>query len=123
MAVLAVVPGKECLAMAPGVFDAAKALRKVAAVFHGLELRLRIGVVIRGVGAAVALGHIKVNQQTGHRLGSHGSPAICMQRERTRHHVVAGHGICNELLCQLSALSRCDQPAHDVATEDVQDDV
>ena len=76
MAVLGVVPSKECLAMAPGVFDAAKALREVAAVFHGLELRLRIGVVIRGVGAAVALGHIKVNQQTGHRLGSHGSPAL-----------------------------------------------
>lgn len=56
MAVLAVVPGKECLAMAPGVFDAAKALREVAAVFHGLELRLRIGVVIRGVGSAVAQG-------------------------------------------------------------------
>ena len=46
-----------------------------------------------------------------------------MQRERTRHHVVAGYGICNELLCQLSALTRCDQPAYDVATEDVQDDV
>ncbi len=50
MAVLAVVPGKECLAMASGVFDAAKALREVGMVFHGLELRLRIRVVIRGAG-------------------------------------------------------------------------
>ena len=72
VAVLGVVPGKECLAMASGVFDAAKALREVGAVFHGLELRLRIRVVVRGVGAAVALGHVQVNQQTGHRLGAHG---------------------------------------------------
>ena len=64
MAVLAVVPGEECLAMASGIFDAAKALREVGAVFHGLELRFRIGVVIRCVGAAVALGHVQVNQQT-----------------------------------------------------------
>jgi len=38
--VLAVVPGKECLAMASGVFDAAKAFREVVSVFHGLELVL-----------------------------------------------------------------------------------
>ena len=78
MAVLAVVPGKECLAMASGVFDAAKALREVGAVFHGLELRLRIRVVIRGVRATVALGHVQVNQQTGHRLGAHGGATISM---------------------------------------------
>ena len=59
MAVLSVVPGKECLAMASGVFDAAKALREVGAVFHGLELRFRIRVVIGCVGAAVALGLVR----------------------------------------------------------------
>ena len=123
MAVLGVVPSKECLAMASRIFDAAKALREVGAVFHGLELRLRIGVVIRGVGAAVALGHVQVNQQTGHRLGAHGSAAIRVQRERTGHHIVTGHCIGNELLGQLGALARRNQPAYDVATEDVQDDV
>ena len=123
MAVLAVVPGKECLAMTSCVFNAAKAHGEVGAVFHGLELRLRIGIVIRGVRATVALGHVQVNQQTGHRLGAHGGAAICVQRERTRHHIVTAHGIGNELLGQLSAFARRDQPTYDVATEDVQDDV
>ena len=62
MAVLGVVPGKECLAMASGVFYAAKAVREVGAVLHGFELRLRIRIVIRGVGATVALGHVQFNQ-------------------------------------------------------------
>src|SRR5665647_252928 len=123
MAVLAVVPGKECLAMTSRVFDAAKTFREVGAVFHCLELRLRIGVVVRGVGAAVALGHVQINQQTGHRLGAHGRASIGVQRERTRHHIMTSHGVGNELLGQLSALARRNQPAYDVAAEDVQDDV
>jgi hypothetical protein len=44
MAVLDVVSGKECLAIASGIVDAAKALREVGSVFDGLELRLRIGL-------------------------------------------------------------------------------
>jgi len=38
VAVPAVVPGKECLAVAEGVFEAAKAIGEVGALFHGLEL-------------------------------------------------------------------------------------
>ena len=71
----------------------------------------------------MALGHIQVNQQTGHRLGAHGGATISVQRERTRHHIVTSHGIGNKLLGQFSAFARRNQPAHDVATEDVQDDV
>lgn len=44
MAVLDVVVGKKCLAIASGIFDAAKALREVGSVFDGLELRLRVGL-------------------------------------------------------------------------------
>ena len=36
---------------------------------------------------------------------------------------MTGHGIGNELLGQLSAFARRNQPAYDVATEDVQNDV
>ena len=46
MTLLAAVSGKEYLAITSGIIDAAKALREVGAVFHGLELRLRVGVVI-----------------------------------------------------------------------------
>ena len=46
-----------------------------------------------------------------------------MQRERTRHHVVAGHGIGNQLLGQLRALTWRNQPADDVPAKNIQDDV
>lgn len=41
MAVLAVVPSKECLTMASGVLNAAKSIREVGSILHRLELRLR----------------------------------------------------------------------------------
>ena len=56
MTVLIVVPSKEGLAVASSILKAAKAFWKVGAVFHGLELRLRERVVVRGVGTTVALG-------------------------------------------------------------------
>ena len=98
-------------------------LGEVGSVLHGLELRLRIRVVVQGVGTAVAFGHVQVNQQTGHRLGAHGGAAIRIQRERSGHHIAAGLGIGNRLLGQLGALTRRNQPAYDIATEDVQNHV
>ena len=109
--------------MAPGVFYAAKALGEVGAVFHGLELRFRIGVVIRGIGATMALDHVQIHQQTGLRFGAHGGASIRVQRKCARYHIVPGHSIGNELLGQLRAFARRNQPVYDVATEDVQNDV
>lgn len=83
MAMLFVVPLEEALAVSAGFFDAAEALGEVRAVLQGLELRLREGVVVGDVGAAVGLGHIEVHQQFCHKLGSHAGPAVGMDRERS----------------------------------------
>ena len=52
VAVLGVVPGEEGLAMRSGVLDTAESLGKLRAVLHGLELRLRVGVIVADVRSA-----------------------------------------------------------------------
>ena len=54
-----VVPGEEGLAVRARVLDAAEARREVRPIFHGLELRLREGVVIGNVRPAMALGDVQ----------------------------------------------------------------
>ena len=122
-AVLVVVPGEEGLAVGTRVFDAAEARGELGSVLQGFELRLRVRVVVRDVGSAVALGDIEIDQQAGHRLGAHGGTAIGMQGQPARLDIMARHGVSDELLGQLRTLARGDEPAHDEAAEDVQDDV
>ena len=49
--VFVVVPMEESLAVGAGVFDGAEPLGEVRAVFQGLELGLREGIVVGDVGA------------------------------------------------------------------------
>jgi hypothetical protein len=76
-----VVPGEEGVAVCARVLDAAEACREVGPVLHRLELRLRVRVVVRDVGPAVALGDVQIDQQQGHWLGAHAGAAIGMQRQ------------------------------------------
>ena len=46
MAMLVVVPGEKRLAMGTRVLDTPKALGEIWPVFHGLELRLRVRVIV-----------------------------------------------------------------------------
>jgi hypothetical protein len=39
MTMLGVVPGKECLAVRPGILDAAEPIREVRTIFKRLEVR------------------------------------------------------------------------------------
>jgi len=118
-----VVPSKEWLAVGACVLDATEALGEVRSVLQRLELRLRERVVVRDVGPAVALGDIQIDQQRGHGLGAHAGAAVGMQREHPALDIMAGHGLGDELLGQVGALALSDEPAHDVAAEDVQDHV
>jgi hypothetical protein len=116
-----VVPTEEGLAVRARILDAAEARREVGPVLHRLELRFRVGVVIRDVRAAVALGDVQIDQQRGHGLGTHAGTPVSVQGQRARQHLVPRHGVGNELLGQLRALAQSDQPAYHAAAEDVQD--
>ena len=120
---LCVVPGEESLAVGACILKTAETPREVRAVFHRLELRFRVWVVVRNVRSAVAFGDVQVHQQDGHRLGAHAGAAVGVQRERAALDVVAGHAVGDELLDKLRTLALGDHPAHDMAAEDVQDHV
>ena len=49
MTMLGVVPGKECLAVSPGILDAAEAIREVRAIFERLEVRFGVGIIIGNI--------------------------------------------------------------------------
>ncbi len=68
--VLVVVPAEEGLAETTGIFDGAKAIRKVWAVFQGAELAFRIGIVVGDMRTAMGLGDAQVSQQQSHWFGS-----------------------------------------------------
>ena len=123
MAMLFVVPLEEALAVSAGFFDTAEAVGEVRAVLQGFELRLREGVIVGDVGTAVGLGHIEVHQQFCHELGSHAGAAVGMDRERAWLDALFGDGLGNQLPGQFGAFTRRDQPADDIAAEDVEDHV
>ena len=73
---LGVVPGEEYLAIGTGILDTAKARGEAGPVLQGLELGLRIGVVVRDVGSAMTLGDVQIDEQRGNRFGAHAC-AVC----------------------------------------------
>jgi hypothetical protein len=62
MAVFAVVPVEEMLAIRARILHAAEALGKFEAVFERFELRLRIQIVIGDVRPAMGLGDFQIDQ-------------------------------------------------------------
>ena len=77
-----VVPAEELLTVNTCVFDGAEAIREVGPVFQGLELGLRVRIVIRDVRPAVSLGDIQVDEESRDRLGSHAAATIGVQSQR-----------------------------------------
>lgn len=94
----------KALAVRASVLDAAKECQEVQVVLHRLELGFRVGVVVREMRAAIALGDVQLDQQGGHRLGAHGSTPVRVQREHAALHIAARDRIGDQLLGQLRAL-------------------
>ena len=118
-----VVPGKERLTVGARILSAPEAHGEVRTVLHRLELRLREGTIVRYVRPAVAFSDIQVDQQRGHRFRAQVGTAISMEREDAGGDIVACHAVGDELFSEIRALAPGDQLAHDMAAEDVQDDV
>ena len=118
-----VVPLEERLAVRARIGDGAESIRKFRAVLQGLELGLGEWIVVGDVRTTMGLGDIEIHEQFGHEFGSHAGPAIGVQGELSWGDIVLGNGLRDELLRQLGALALCDHPTHDIAAEDIQDDV
>src|SRR5438477_6153932 len=78
MAMVSVVPGKECRAECASIFDTAKSIGETWSIFQCLELSLRVRVVIGHMRPRVRLGNPQVGHQKGHQLGCHRGSSIGM---------------------------------------------
>ncbi|KFB73513.1 MAG: hypothetical protein AW09_001226 [Candidatus Accumulibacter phosphatis] len=118
-----VVPRKELLAVDAGIFDTTEALGEFGTVLQGLELGLGVGMVVREIGPAVALGDAEILPQGGDGLAAHTGPAVRVESECAGRDVLFGGSVGDQLLCQFGGFPGGDHPANDIATENIEDHV
>ncbi len=123
VAVDAVVPRKERLAVGACVFKGAEAFGKVGTVFQGLEVCFGIRIVVGHVRPAMGFGDVEVEQQGGDGFGAHAGAAVGVQGECAGGDMVFGHRLSDQLLGEFAGFARRDHPTDDVAAEDVEDHV
>src|SRR5450755_2263773 len=123
VAVLVVVPGEEVPAVCPGGLDGAEPGGEPGPVFQGLELRLRIGVVVAHVRAGVGLGDAEVGEQQCDGLGGHRGAAVGVDGQLPAGNALPGHGLGDQPLGQGGGLAGGDHPAGDIAAVNVEDHV
>jgi len=123
VAMLAVVPVEEPLAVRAGVLDRAEPLREVGPVLQGLELRLGVRIVIRDMRATVGLGDVQIDQQCRDGFGAHAGAAIGVQRQGPGCDVFLLQCLGNEELGERGGFALGNHPSDDVAAEDIEDDV
>ena len=114
---LVVVPREKLGAESVRILITTKALGKLRAIFHGLELALRVPIVIGDIGPAVGLGHSQFSQEKSHGLRCHRRSPIRMHRESPRKDIVALKRLLDEFLGQLPRLPLGQHPAHHVAAK------
>src|SRR5882757_8063413 len=69
--------------------------------------------------AAVGLGDVQVDEQSGDGFGSHAGATIGMQRQGARFDVVFLYGVGNKLLGEFSRFSCSQHPTDDVAAKNI----
>jgi hypothetical protein len=82
--VLHVVPVEEALAEGAGILDAAEPVREGGVVLEGLELALRVRVVVGDVWPGMGADDAQVGQWNGDRLGGHRAAPVGVDGERAR---------------------------------------
>ena len=123
VAVLLVVPAKEPAAEVESVVVAGEAVWEVGPVLQRLELALGEGVVVTDVRSAVGLGHAKGGQELRHGLGSHGCPAVAVDRQLITADALLDERLANQSFGEMLGFPAGQHPSHDVPAVDVEDDV
>jgi hypothetical protein len=94
--------------------------RELRMAFHHVELRLRIRVVMGGVGPAMALEDAHVYKQICHQFRTHGGATISMQCQCSWGYPFASAGGTDDAFGEGSGLAVGDLPADYVAVEDIE---
>ncbi len=123
VAMLGVVPGEERATEGDGRFDVLEAIGKAGMVLQGLELRLGERIVIGHPGSAQRARYPKIGEQLRGAFARHRRPAVGMKRQHLRLDALLVTGLLDQTTGQRRVLPVGDHPAHDVAAEDVEQDV
>jgi hypothetical protein len=92
-------------------------------VFEGFELAFGVGVVVAGVGSVEASSESESGEELCDGGGGHGGAAVGVDGELSGLDALVSGGFLDEELGEFSGFSGVEEPADDVAAEDVDDDV
>src|SRR5437867_10344753 len=123
VAMLGVVPGEELTAKRSPILHGSKPVGEAWAVLEGLELRLRVRVVIGDVRPREGLRDAEVGQEHGDRLAIHGRAAVGVDDELARADLLLLAGVLDEPFGEGRVLLPREHPSGNVAAEDVKDHV
>ena len=118
-----IVPAKEIHALRASVVERAETRGEIRAIRERLELRFRVRVVVRDGGARMRRGHAEVGEQMRDGVRDRRRSAIRMERQLVGADVFAGTTGGDQPLREQHRFARRDHPAHDVATEHIEDHV
>ena len=118
--VFGVVPGEEVSKVGLCVLKAAEATRVRRRVFDGLEVALRIRVVVGHPRPAVTGQDIQVDQQLGKRLGRHRRTAVLVQGELSWGDALVQAGAGDQPLRSGGRFPGGYHPGDDVAREQIE---
>ena len=79
MVMLFVIPSEERASPLPRSVNREKAVGIIEVVFHGFEVRLTEGIIVRCVGAIMAFADAQIEQQLAEGFTAHGCTIIGMK--------------------------------------------
>ena len=88
------------------LFDGTEPSGEAGVVLDGLELRLRVRVVVRDPGAAEGLGEPQVGQQLGRTLSGQRSPPVGVKGQHAGLDIVLQAGLLDQAAAQRRGVSR-----------------
>src|SRR3990170_8813250 len=111
MMMFLVVPGKECVCPGTCIRLATKATGIVGTILQSLELGFGVRIIVGNMRARMGFGHTKIRQKKSHRLGSHGTASVSMDRELIWLNPLSSTGFGNQFFRQSGRFAFCDHPA------------
>jgi hypothetical protein len=118
-----VVPREEIVADAPSVFDRTEPVGKLRPVLERPELGFGKRIVVAHAGPRVTRVDAEVREQLSNQLAAHRRAAVGVECQLVRPDPLLEARGFDQALRQAGVLVRGDHPAHDVATEEIQDHI